>query len=93
MTAKKFPRNKSAIELQIDIDRLFEASDDMATAVKTVLELASECFTVELANLEKMADSFNKYSGKRRNYGMETVSDEWSSDHSHIFHYEDSSYG
>jgi len=93
MTAKKFPRDKSAMERQIDIDRLFEASDDMRAAVKTVLELASECFTVELAALEKMADSVNAYSIARRHYGLDTVNDEWEADHSHICNYEDSSYG
>jgi hypothetical protein len=93
MTAKKFPRDKSAIERQIDIDRLFEASDRMTAAVKSVLTLAGECFTVELSSLEKMADTFNDYSVARRNYGMDTVNDTWDGEHSHIRHYEDPSYG
>ena len=93
MTAKKFPRNKSAMERQIDIDRLLESSDNVAKAVKTVLTLAGECFTVELSALEKMADTFNDYSVARRQYWLDTVNDEFDADHSHICNYEDSSYG
>ena len=89
MTAKKFPRNKSAMERQIDIDRLFEAGDDMQKAVKSLLELAGECFTVELSTLEKVADSFNMYVGARRNYSMEKVGESWSENCSHIFLYEE----
>lgn len=93
MTAKKFPRDKNGMERQIDIDRLLESSDNVAKSVTSVLSLASECFTVELAALEKMSDTVNSYIGARRNYDLDTVSDSWEGDHSHIRHYEDPSYG
>jgi len=93
MTAKKFPRDKTRMERQIDIDRLVDCSHNLSKAVKTVLTLAGECFTVELSALEKMADTFNDYSVARRQYWLDTVNDEFDADHSHICHYEDSSYG
>tara|TARA_R110002051_G_C8528959_1_gene469251 strand:+ start:228 stop:509 length:282 start_codon:yes stop_codon:yes gene_type:complete len=93
MTAKKFPRAKTRMERQIDIDNLLDSGNNLSKAVKAVLTLASECFTVELSALEKMADTFNDYSVARRQYWIDTVNDEWDPDHSHICNYEDPSYG